>query len=296
MLTAIETQAPDLTEPFPGHLIDRARFDAWQVEEARAAGVDCRLATPVAAIDPGRGTVIAAGEMWQADVLIGADGPQSRLGRALGVVNRELVAARQCTVTLRAASHRTDIFLSADYPGGYAWLFPRRALAHLGVGVASGARARLPGLLDALHARLRVAGRVGAERYTLTGGLIPVGGPLAAAHGSGRCLALLAGDAAGLANPVTGAGIDAALVSGDLAGQAAGAWLGGDRTAGAAYADELEALFGVALARARARRLALARRAAQGRPTPDDLRASWIAYPEYWSHRRAVGPPTGVRA
>jgi flavin-dependent dehydrogenase len=94
----------------------------------------------------------------------------------------------------------------------------------------------------------------------------------------GDTLVLLAGDAAGLANPVTGAGIASAVHSGTLAGDAAAAFVGGDGAACLDYEDELEALFGAALARALRRR----RELGQSASDPSALRRAWIAYPEYW--------------
>jgi flavin-dependent dehydrogenase len=83
---------------------------------------------------------------------------------------------------------------------------------------------------------------------------------------------LLAGDAAGLANPVTGAGIAAAVHSGRLAGEAA--------AAGSAveYEEELEDVFKAALERALRRRCELLAAV----PGKAALRRGWIAYPEYW--------------
>ncbi len=287
MTTTVAAEPPDETAPFPGHMIDRARFDAALVEDARRAGADCRLATRVAAVDPAGALTTADGARFRARVLIGADGPLSRLGRALGAVNTALVHARQLSVVLRTASDATDIFLSADYPGGYGWLFPKGRRGHVGIGVDAAHRARLPALLESLLDQLVAAGRIeapaAAARATLTGGLIPVGGRLPAAHPRGAVLNLLAGDAAGLANPITGAGIHAALVSGRLAGEAAAAWLAGDAAAGADYEEELDDTFGAALGRALARRATLAAIAARGAPTPAEQRAAWIAYPAYWA-------------
>ncbi len=97
----------------------------------------------------------------------------------------------------------------------------------------------------------------------------------------GHTLVLLAGDAAGLTNPVTGAGIAAAVHSGRLAGEAAAAWAAGDRGAGDVYEEELDDVFRAALDRAVRRRRELLRR----RRSPDKaaLRRGWIAYPEYWT-------------
>jgi flavin-dependent dehydrogenase len=95
---------------------------------------------------------------------------------------------------------------------------------------------------------------------------------------------LLAGDAAGLANPVTGAGINAAIISGRLAGEAAVEALGGRPDAGPRYAEEIGDLFKTSLAQAVARRQELMRTyAGGGRPSAADLQRSWIAFPQYWA-------------
>jgi flavin-dependent dehydrogenase len=118
----------------------------------------------------------------------------------------------------------------------------------------------------------------------MTGGPIPVGGMLRPWGTLGATLVLLAGDAAGLANPVTGAGIAAAVHSGRLAGEAAASHVSGARTAGADYEEELESVFKAALDRALRRRAELAALAGTGAP-PDKaaLRRGWIAYPQYWA-------------
>ena len=66
-----------------------------------------------------------------------------------------------------------------------------------------------------------LASGLAARSLLTTGGAIPVGGMLKPWGRLGAALVLLAGDAAGLANPVTGAGIAAAVQSGRLAGEAA---------------------------------------------------------------------------
>ena len=147
MQTFVEYDRPDWQGNFPGVMVDRAAFDAHLVDAAREAGAACCFESAVAAIDPD-GTVHSDdGRAFRGTVLIGADGPRSRVGRAIGQVNRELVAARQITVPLLKAHGATDIFLSAGYPGGYAGLFPRGEVANLGIGGAAAARAcRKPAL------------------------------------------------------------------------------------------------------------------------------------------------------
>jgi len=284
MMTFVEDEAPDVKTDFPGRMIDRAKFDAALVGLAEEAGARCRFGTAVEAIETDGSVRLSDGRHIQARVLIGADGPRSRAGRALGRVNTEMVETRQITVALYAAHHTTDIFLSTEIPGGYGWLFPKGEVANLGVGVVPEAKDRLKPILDNLHDSLVISKRLGRRVLGHTGGPIPVGGMLDPVGRLEQTPVLLAGDAAGLANPVTGAGISAAVISGGLAGAAAAALLDGDTSALAAYARELENLFKPALDRALVRRREmLARHAEETAPTPEHLRRGWIAYPAHWA-------------
>ena len=283
MLTFVNGDAPDETPDFRGRMIDRARFDAALAEAAARAGADCRYGVAVERIAADGTVHLSGGETLRPRVLVGADGPRSAVGRAIGAVNDALVETRQITVELRVPHDATDIFLGPEIVGGYAWLFPKGAVANLGLGVMPQARARLKPLLGALHARLAAQGRVGREVLCRTGGAIPVGGRVRSTGALGATTVLLAGDAAGLTNPVTGAGIPAAVVSGALAGRAAADVLRGDATALGRYDEELADLFDASLARAARRRQELLAACSQGGPTPDQLRRGWIAYPHYWA-------------
>lgn len=269
MATFVEDDAPDLKPDFPGRMLDRAAFDASLVEQARRAGAEVRFSSFVRRVGAD-GVMLADGETLRAEVIVGADGPRSRAGKAIGSVNSELVETRQVTVGLRHSYAATDIFLSADIPGGYGWLFPKGEVANLGAGVSPPYKGRLKSIVARLHARQR--SRLASKILSLTGGPIPVGG-MRKPHGFlEETLVLLAGDAAGLANPVTGAGIAAAVHSGRLAGQAAAT-----RDA-QGYEEELEDLYRPALERAVRRRQELLN-SNRGKA---QLRRGWIAYPEYW--------------
>jgi geranylgeranyl reductase family protein len=270
MATFVEDDAPDLKADFPGRMLDRARFDASLVQAAREAGAEVRLSSLVARINCYGVVELADGRTLSAPVIVGADGPRSRAGRAVGAVNTELVETRQITVGLKQPHRATDIFLSAEIPGGYGWLFPKGELANLGAGVSPQFKSRLKSIVSRLHASQ--CDRVESEVLHLTGGAIPVGGMLKPWGFLEDTLVLLAGDAAGLANPVTGAGIAAAVHSGRLAGQAAATR--GFRE----YEEELEDVYGAALERALMRR----RQLLDSRPEKAALRRGWIAYPEYW--------------
>lgn len=284
MLTCVEGGSADLKPDFPGHMIDREAFDAYLVTRAQTAGADCRFGVQLAWLGADGTARFNGGGTVHARIVIGADGPRSAVGRATGRINTDLVETRQITVPLLVPHEATDIFLSAEIVGGYGWLFPKGETANLGLGVAPAARGKLKPLLSGLHEDLIAQGRVGRGIIRHTGGMIPVGGMLDPVTRLGSTDVLLAGDAAGLTNPVTGAGINAAVISGTLAGEAAAARLDGDGDALNDYRAELDALFGRSLARAVRRRRDIMEAYRNGeRPSPAALRAGWIAYPEYWA-------------
>jgi flavin-dependent dehydrogenase len=106
-------------------------------------------------------------------VLVAADGPGSRVAQSLGLPRLETVDTRQYVVPLLRRHGHTDIFLSADYPGGYAWLFPKGSVANLGLGLDTKLAPDLKAPLDALHLQLAGQGLVGMDILGRTGG--PIG-------------------------------------------------------------------------------------------------------------------------
>jgi geranylgeranyl reductase family protein len=284
MLTFVEGAGPDETKDFRGRMIDRADFDRLLAEEAAHAGTRCRYGVAVLRAEPDGTVHCSDGAGFRPRVVIGADGPRSRIGAAIGQPNRDLADTRQITVPLLHPHDATDIFLDPDYRGGYGWLFPKGAIANIGIGMAIEMRQRLKPMLADLRAKLAAACRIGSKTLGLTGGAIPVGGRLKCVGRLGRTPVLLAGDAAGLTNPVTGAGIASAVQSGTLAGRAAADWLGGRASALDEYDEELGDVFDAALGRAlRRRREVLARYAGGARPGARALSEGWIASPQYWA-------------
>ena len=96
---------------------------------------------------------------------------------------------------------------------------------------------------------------------------------------------LLVGDAAGLTHPITGAGIPAALVSGDRAGEAAAEYLqDDDAEALADFEEDVRDQFETSVSRGVARREELEQVWGQPEARTDmPHRRGWIAFSEYFS-------------
>jgi geranylgeranyl reductase family protein len=276
----------------PGCILNRDVADALLWERASEAGAVTRANTRVTGIEtgPGQDHTVAMSEGGEvgsatAKVLIGADGPRSTVGAAMGVQNHKMVVANQVTVPLREPSADTEVYLAPVFAGGYAWLFPKGDLANVGVGVdvALGASP-----MRAMAVFLDLLGERVGEPIRSTGGLIPVGGPLTMRLDR----TLLAGDAAGLTHPITGGGIHQALESGKLAGEAAAAFVGGDTEALEGYEAAFLELFSVHLGRAmeRRREMVASWEAALGDADAFDAlaRRGWIGFKEYYERGRRV--------
>ncbi len=225
---------------------------------------------------------------WSAETAIDPDRrsrwPALQAGKSIGCENIECVESRQITVQLLKPHDGTDIFLALRLRGGYGWLFPKGGEANVGLGVSPQFKHLLKPLLESLHARL-VDRRPCRTRGQCA---LPVA-QFRSADWSDRLgslgatpVLLLCGDAAGLANPVTGAGISSAAMSGGLAGRAAAELLAGKPNAAENYEEELDDLFGPSLRRA-LRRRQLDGHICRGASRMRRCAAAWIAYPDYWA-------------
>lgn len=271
---------------FPGLMVDRAAFDQALARQARDAGARLLLGSRLAALDARsrRARIATANATLEVafELVVAADGPRSRTAECLGLPQLPTVNTRQYTVPLRAPCSDTDIWLSDAYPGGYAWLFPKAEWANLGLGADKRFASDLKAPLDALHARLVREGVLGETISCRTGGTIPVGG-LRESLALGPVM--FAGDAAGLTHPISGAGIAAAVVSGERAGQAAAEFLkDGNGHALFDYEQDVRDQFESAIARAVERRRWLDAVWHTPEAAADGAhRRGWIAFPEYFA-------------
>jgi geranylgeranyl reductase family protein len=224
---------PGTTYPGHGVALPRLAFD----EALRTAAMDAgcvshtaRAGSPI--VDGGElaGFELSDGSRLHADAVIGADGATSRVASAAGLVDESRVLwgfALRAYVDAHVDLPMIVLWDEARWRGfpGYGWLFPGPGgRANLGVGVgvlgdraAAGHAARsLGGFVGVLH-RFGVLdqgvrlppGRLGGWLKMGMVGTIPARGRV-----------LLAGDAAGLVNPLQGEGISEALASGRAAAEA----------------------------------------------------------------------------
>jgi geranylgeranyl reductase family protein len=236
-------------------IVDREQFDAYLAERAVEAGAVLRQEEP--ALDIIAGTdlveVRTSKGQYQARCLVGADGANSVVGRTLRPLfpRDEIFAALVGTfpaddqeITARAGGSLELYFGVA--PMGYGWVFPhkgRYSVGVLGQAVEFDAPQKVFNSFS-----LSVGMPVDRPR----GHTIPMGGMQRAVIGRRT---LLAGDAAGFADPFHGEGMANAFLSGKLAAKAVVEGIGGKKDSLTWYQRECDRLIvremGIALTMAR---------------------------------------------
>lgn len=204
----------------------RAELDARLLDGARAHGAEVWANRALDSIEERRDSVIlhTSAAPLCARYVLGCDGALGTTARAAGfAAHSRAIPALEAEIAVApkvlerfAQSARFDF---GALESGYAWVFPKRA--HLSVGCLS-TRRGARGLKLALDRYVDELGLDASAEREDHGFLIPIAprpGPLA------RGRVLLAGDAAGLADPITCEGISNAIQSARLAAEAVAAHL-----------------------------------------------------------------------
>ena len=202
-------------------MVMRSELDHFLARAAQAAGARVVEACSVQQVSEEEEFVEIRAEnlVLRARFVIAADGASSPVAQLAGwPALRQSAPALECEVYLDERtfrrwpdSARFDFGIPAH---GYGWVFPKRN--HLSIGVVNMRRGGV-NLNGAVDEYMRFLGLTEVQRLERHGWSIPVAprrGPLA------RGRILLAGDAAGLVDPVTAEGISNAIQSGRLAAQA----------------------------------------------------------------------------
>ncbi len=209
-----------------GFNVDRGLFDKELALSAAKCGAVFHLNSDVVDLigkkDNYSGVRIRGGRKINARVVVGCDGASSVVSRVLGLRNDSVTSIQYDISNCKVDPGVNEIFFDLDYaPGCYVWVFPSGGnSARVGLAV----RSHLAGktaleYLDAFISGHPVASNKfkNCLKTKLSAGPIPVGGLHERICEDNI---LLVGDSAGMADPVTGAGISYSMLGGRLASQA----------------------------------------------------------------------------
>jgi len=201
------------------YFTSRMNFDVYLLELAEKRGARLLQGKGVSSIDMQNLAVFFAdGSSIKTDFIIAADGVNSRISR---LIDRDADRGRTLAFGLECELPREMLKRSAELPEiylgvvrwGYGWVFPKKNTFTIGLAGLLNTNSDLRGRFEQFLRQI-----CGFEPdISYDGYPIPFGGYM---DTPGRAATLLAGDAAGLVEPVTGEGIAFAMLSGKFAGEA----------------------------------------------------------------------------
>lgn len=202
----------------PVLMVMRNRFDWFVLEKANSEVVDGVKVTQVHE-ERDRVTVLAEkGYRWQASYLIGADGANSIVARALGLksggpMGVALEAEIPAEEKFLALFDSNAFFLFGVVNPGYIWVFPKKNFLSVGIGSMGRTRDNLRAIFLRWMARLGLP----VEKVPIKVHPLPVYLKDRPLH---SLRTVLIGDAARLVDPLLGEGIRYGVMSARLAVQA----------------------------------------------------------------------------
>jgi geranylgeranyl reductase family protein len=212
--------------PYYGHsavpimyTVKRETFDHALVKRAQEAGAEILQGIEARAIqikDLGVEVSTAIGSFFS-EFIVGADGSRSQVREAMDVdiiKSKALIVGLQTDVSVtkkELARWKSQIGIDIGrIRGGYGWVFPKADHLSIGIGAPSDKAKGLKNILSEYRDSLKL-GQHTVLRWNA--GLLPVcvEQPIVS-----RDRAILIGDAAGLADPLTGEGLHNAILSARL--------------------------------------------------------------------------------
>ncbi len=223
-ITKMRTYFPDLTYhdfALNGFVVDRSLFDMGLLSRAIVEGADIKWNSPLVDMSVeqfNQGIVKFRNSNAAGKIIVGADGVFSKTASIIGLQQQRFAACSQYHIKdIEPIPQTCEIFFNADYaPGGYIWIYPTgKNSAKVGLGMVNSKKSPRESL-ESFITGSQIANRISGKRTEYITGALPIGGlreKLVFYN------VLLAGDSAGMADPITGAGINNAMLAGELAGR-----------------------------------------------------------------------------
>ena len=213
-----------------GYILNRRIFDYDLSRYAAEAGAEVYTKAYVKGIHKNNGSISSVildhmGEEKEikTNIIIGADGLTSRVGRCAGIRTqvrmKDMESAVQYSVSnIDVERNKMVFYVGKKYaPGGYLWVFPKgNRFANVGIGI-SGKYSKIKSAKTYLDEFMKNKYPEAAIHTTMCGG-VPVPKPMRKPITNGL---MLVGDAAHQINPMTGGGIISGMKAGMLSGRVA---------------------------------------------------------------------------
>ncbi len=254
--------------PFASYVLDRHIFESHLADVARSFGAEVEVGTQAHYYPGNHETRVGPSQekSVHSELVIAADGYPSETATHAGLPEKEY--AGPYSVATNMEYLMTDLGVEQDVaemymdprysPGGYGWIIPKgNGRANVGIGIREPYVKRewqIRDLMDGFIEKNKVAAAKlkGGRKASMIADSLPVDGPLKRTY-TDKVMAV--GDAAGMVMPTNGGGIQTALITGRLAGEAAVAYFE-NQTPLSSYEEDWKAQIGVPMENSKSMRQA----------------------------------------
>ena len=199
-----------LSYPFEGFMLNRVVHDEALVELAKSKGAEYLVNSRVDSIDE-NSVKLRDGRVFNAKVIVGAGGHNDPLRKSFWNESGLKIPVKFVLMD-GDFGDAVELHFGSMAPGGYAWMFPKKEGANIGVGIQNkfSKGQNLNDLTD------NFVNRYNGEISFTGAGSLPMSGTIKTFVKGNY---VLVGDSAGMVLPSNGAGITIAMIGGRIAGQ-----------------------------------------------------------------------------
>ena len=199
-----------LRYPFEGFMLNRVVHDEALVELAKSKGAEYLVNSRVDSIDE-NSVKLRDGRVFNAKVIVGAGGHNDPLRKSFWNESGLKIPVKFVLMD-GDFGDAVELHFGSMAPGGYAWMFPKKEGANIGVGIQNkfSKGQNLNDLTD------NFVNRYNGEISFTGAGSLPMSGTIKTFVKGNY---VLVGDSAGMVLPSNGAGITIAMIGGRIAGQ-----------------------------------------------------------------------------
>jgi digeranylgeranylglycerophospholipid reductase len=265
-----------------GFVVDRPSFDVSLILKTKRSGAHIRWRSALVDLIPDG--VRFRGGMARGKIIAGADGVFSKTASLLGEIRQSAAFCAQYHLRgIEPLPDTCEIFFNTDYaPGGYVWIYPTgEDSAKVGLGITEVGSKSAHKYLDAFINKSPFSKRLCGKRTEYITGALPIGGlRKRLCYGN----VLLVGDSAGMADPITGAGINNALLAGGIAGKTIiNALENNDMSVLDQYEAGINRLLARPLMRSLEKRKTLDKYCTSNELLQKHLPELWVTFKQYWA-------------
>ena len=210
-LKLVPPSGKGLNFPFEGIMLNRPEHDKALIKLAKSKGVEYLTKTHVSKVE-GDKVYTRNGLIFSAKVILGCGGTNDPIRRDHWTEKSLNIPVKFMLIDGEYDDSTVELHFGSSAPGGYAWVFPKKNGANIGLGIQ---KKYSKGISLNVYAK-KFYSKFEGDIIFQGAGSLPMSGSVKSLVKENK---LIVGDAAGMVLPSNGAGITTSMIGARIAGQ-----------------------------------------------------------------------------